>query len=181
MSIARVNTVSKAQKDQGSCEKCSAPISKGAGYLWYKLGFRSRHKHVRCLKCGPPSASALESNEGMSMVLAAGEELDVALTAAETKEDVESAVQSAASGVQEALDSWQEKYDNLESSFAGGCPAMDDIQDYLDQTQSLIDALEGFECEDTDEESEDADDPSAPDIESWREQGRSCWDDNNNL
>lgn len=172
MSVARVTVVKSARKSPGKCGKCEKTIKKKQGYRWWKLGFRSRFKRVRCLECPAPRASELESNDSMSSVWSAQETMEDALAAATTREDVEAAVQEAGNGVGEAIDSWNEKKDNLESAFPNGSPAIEAIDEYISNAESLQEALEGFSVEGD----EDGDD--APSIEDMREQGQRCWDDN---
>lgn len=92
MSIARVQT-SKFAARLGQvikCGKCGDPIVKGHTYRWYKVGFRSRTRHIRCMKptC-TPRASELDSSL-MSGVWggqeAAGDALD-ALEAGDPEDD----------------------------------------------------------------------------------------------
>ncbi len=46
------------------CGKCGQPIAKGEGYRWYKVGFRSPFKNIRCDRhtCDP-RPSELESSK----------------------------------------------------------------------------------------------------------------------
>jgi len=50
--MARINTVKKAQKAQGSCINCHKPIEKGMPYKWAKPRYRG--KLVACESCQIP-------------------------------------------------------------------------------------------------------------------------------
>lgn len=128
MSVARVYTTKKSRKAQRPCEKCGTELPVGSGYLYYYVGFRSNHKHVRCLRseCAP-RPSERESSL-FSSVLAAQESFHDQIGQADSPEDIEALVQEVADAVDElkseyesALDSWengneqlQEKVDHYE-------------------------------------------------------------------
>src|SRR5687768_5532152 len=59
--MPRVTIVKAARKAQGTCGKCSAKISVGDGYRWWK--FRYGGRRVRCVKpeCAPRAGDLTQS------------------------------------------------------------------------------------------------------------------------
>lgn len=73
MSLARVTTINKSAKPY-ECEKCHAPLPAGSAYRWYKVGFRARYRHIRCMAIPcTPRASELEGSK-LSEVYSAQED-----------------------------------------------------------------------------------------------------------
>jgi hypothetical protein len=119
MSVARVRT-SRFAARQGatlSCQKCGNPIQKGETYRWYKIGFRSRYKYIRCSRstCTPRMSelesskmvgvwSAVESAEDALDALAAGDPEDDASSIASAVNEIESDAESVADEYDEAAD-----------------------------------------------------------------------------
>lgn len=106
MSLARVHTVNKSQKDQGNCEVCKVKLPKGSSYRWFSVGFRSKYKHVRCMKteCNPKS-SQLESSK-YADIYAAQENFVV--DDLETKDDIEEAVHEFAEAVRQVASEYND-------------------------------------------------------------------------
>lgn len=132
MSIARVKTVNRSQKP-GTCEKCGTALPVGSAYRWFKVGFRSKHKHVRCMeaKCSPRNSELESSNlaEAYAAQEAAYDDLD----AAGTIEDIDQVAQDCSSA---AGDVMQQYADSIEAA-----PMLED------QLQPTIDALEEWVSE----------------------------------
>lgn len=107
MSLARVTQVNRAMKDQGECGHpgCGVKIQKGDPYLWFKVGFRSRYKHVRCVDHYPPQ-SARESSL-VSAVFAAQEDFAAQIDSLESHEDVLDALQQVADAVREVAGEYE--------------------------------------------------------------------------
>lgn len=144
MSIARITKVQKSLKP-GTCEKCKAALPKGSGYLWFKVGFRSRNKRVRCLKteCYPKDSERESSllSEVYAAKEAAEEQVAEATSAEEMKDlvtEYAEAVREVASQYEEAMTDDQgnvfnttaeERYEALEQAADDIESAADDIDD----------------------------------------------------
>lgn len=142
MGVAKIERVKKARKDQGKCNQCGEEIKRGDAYIWWTVGFRSNYKHCRCTKCPEPSRAERESNPKLSMIWAAEDDFNNAVSEANERDDIASALSSAAQGVRDAQQEWQDTYDEMEQHFQGGCPAMEEIQEKIDQCEELANALE---------------------------------------
>lgn len=111
MSIAKVTLVQKSMKD-GVCEKCRVELPKGSPYRWFKVGFRSRYKHVRCTSSAcNPRYSELESSSKSNLYAAVEdfesnefEEIDDVQAA---WDELVGAFDEYASEARDALDSWE--------------------------------------------------------------------------
>jgi len=112
MSIAKINTVQHARKDQGKCGRCRKPIAIGDPYKWYKVGFRSRLKRVRCLQpsCAP-RLSELESSR-ISEIYAAQEEAESMIEGAETIEEINEAISVVQDAIEELADEYEQASEN---------------------------------------------------------------------
>jgi hypothetical protein len=159
------------------CGKCGRDIPKGERYRWYKVGFRSRYKNIRCYRseCTPRS-SELESSlmAGVYSAIEGAEDALAALDAGEPEDDASSiaeAVTDAADGVREVADQYSEAADAMGD-------AGYDMQEKADEIGSAADELEGYSAGD-DEPDLDQCDNEAHDLEEadagWIERGdRSC-------
>lgn len=107
MSLARITQVTRAMKDQGVCEAadCGTEIKKGDSYLWYKVGFRSRHKHVRCVD-HPPRPSERESSL-VASVYGAQEDFADQVGSLDTADDIREAVQVVAEAAREVAGEYE--------------------------------------------------------------------------
>lgn len=146
MSLAKIYTVAKCQKDQGECEKCHTPLPKGSAYRWFKVGFRSRYKHKRCMKteCSPREseresslvAGIYAAQEGFKPDDAGSvDELkDMLNDVAEQVREVASAYSEAADAMGEAGEEQRERAEHYESQ-------ADDVEN------TDLSAYEDDECE----------------------------------
>lgn len=121
-----------------------------------------------------PKPSQLCGSEKKAAALRAYEDLQDAIAAATTPEDVKSALETASSDAQDAIDQYDEAISNLEDAFPGGCPG-------LDEANEQRDALESFQsdCDSAadDIENLDVNDYEVkPEAKSPEDGGRS-WDD----
>jgi hypothetical protein len=107
VSVARITNVKKSLKP-GKCEKCGTELPKGSPYLWYKVGFRSRHKHVRCTEAACfPKDSERESSL-LSSVYAAKEAAEETIQSADNAEDMQQALTDYAEAIREVADQYEE-------------------------------------------------------------------------
>lgn len=106
MSIARITTVQRSMKP-GECDKCGTALPKGSAYRWWKVGFRSRHRYIRCMaaEC-TPRTSELESSR-YADVYAAIEDAQASIALSDDKDDVEQEVQSVADAMNELAEEYQ--------------------------------------------------------------------------
>lgn len=110
MSVARVQ-ISKFAARKGAtlrCGKCGKEITRGARYYWYKVGFRSRYKQVRCYGSPScfPAASERESSK-MAGVYAAQETAASSIAEATFGDDPASFIDDLRSTLESAADDWR--------------------------------------------------------------------------
>lgn len=120
--MARINTVQRAKKDQGSCGRCGKPITPGMPYRWRKPRYGG--KSIRCMDsaCGF-RPSEMTGSAHLQTIYGAQEdwqeayarytrgESDIAALA----DDLESASQA----IREEGESYQESADNQGEYFPG--------------------------------------------------------------
>lgn len=171
MSLAKVVEVKHARSEY-RCEKDGTTIAKGDPYRWYVVGFRSKYRHIRCMKpaCAPRPSERESSN--LSEVYAAQEsaadELGNLSTSIESPdqgeplvEEIKSILQTAADSIREVADGYREADEN----FGGG--GNTEMGEWADTLEEGIDALEGWDPETSAEdidgcgEHEDLEDASA--------------------
>jgi hypothetical protein len=153
MSVARLHTVNRARKDQGHCEKCGDLITVGDSYSYFTVGFRSKHKRVRCMKssCYPrPSERESTSKAGP---MAAME--DFAYMTFDNVEDLESAAEEVAAA-------FREYADEAESSLDGWPSGNAVLEERAEAASEAADAAEEWEPEEYDGETDDDGDPVDP-------------------
>lgn len=139
MSLAKVNHVAKARKDQGKCESCDTVVTRGMPYYWFTKGYMSSYKHVRCVN-HYPTLSERESSM-KAQVYAAQEnfeanvsnlafvldDLDIIRNAYE--EYVED-VRSYAEDRRAALDEWEYGNSQLEELAEAAEEALAEVEDW---------------------------------------------------
>lgn len=155
MSLAKVVEVKSARADY-RCEKDGTVILKGDPYRWYVVGFRSKYRHIRCMKAScSPRPSERESSQ-VSEVYAAQEtatddlgNLSTAISApdegASLVEEIKSILQTAADSIREVAEAYREADEN----FGGG--GNTDMGEWADTLEEGVDALESWDP-DTDPE-----------------------------
>lgn len=151
MSVAKVNTVNKAAKDQGSCMKCGDKLPKGSAYLWYTVGFRSRSKYVRCTKpeCFP-KPSERESSK-LADVYGAMEDASASIdiadgdTPGELIGNLQEQLQVVADTIREVADQYRESATNPNTGIVFNT-ASEERADTLD---SAAEELEGWQPNDS--------------------------------
>lgn len=156
MSTARIYTVAKARKDQGTCSKCGDPIWAGTAYLYWEPGFRSSYKVRRCTKASCyPRPSERESSL-MQEIMAAMEAAEDAADAFEQTGEDTSDLESALEEVQSAIENVASQYRDAAEAFNGQGPNAEKADDleYL----SLDASLEDFDEADV-EPCDEHDDP----------------------
>lgn len=107
MAIAKVTHIGRSNKAY-KCEKCGAEIPKGSAYRRFKVGFRSRYNHYRCMKpeCTPRN-SELDASK-MAAVWDAQETFEAAIETADNAEDMNSALQDYAQALREVGEEYRE-------------------------------------------------------------------------
>lgn len=153
MSLAKIETVKKARKDQGPCETCGREIKAGDPYKHYAVGFRGR-KRCRCSTCPDPRPSERESSK-MSAVYAAQEEYDEASVM--TLADARQAVEDFTTAVEEVAQEYRDAGDAMGSAGEEMISKADDLDNVVSDLQNfdLPSAPEGYEPEDDEELRED--------------------------
>jgi len=141
--MARVRTVNKAQKDQGTCGACSTPLPRGCTYRWWK--FRFGPKRVRCMdtKCSP-ARSQLTQSEYYGALYDAEDAFNKDIDAANNVEDVATALIDANQAVEEIRSELEEKYSAIEEHFPSGCPNMETIEERQGACEELASELDNL-------------------------------------
>lgn len=137
MSLAKIHTVTKARKDQGTCEKCHTPLPAGSAYRWFTVGFRSTFKHVRCTdyKCNP-LASDLESSK-IAAIYAAQEEAEDTIASAVLVDDMRDAIEAVRDAITEVAEEYREaSTDDMGNVFN---PDSEERADTLDAAAESLD------------------------------------------
>jgi hypothetical protein len=150
--MPRVTTVKAARKAQGSCGKCSAKISAGDGYRWWK--FRYGPRGVRCMKpeCAP-RASDLTQSAFYSQLYSIQDSLDAAVDS-RSPEDLRAAADELRSLGEEMSSNRDNMPDSLQYSETGEL-----LQTRADECESRASDIESA-----------ADDlENLPDAEDWKQ------------
>jgi hypothetical protein len=112
VSIAKITTVQRSRKAQGNCGKCRKPINVGDPYKWFKVGFRSRFKHVRCLDPAcHPRYSELESSR-LSELYAAQEDAEYRIEGAESIDEINEAISDLQDAIEALADEYEQASEN---------------------------------------------------------------------
>ncbi len=138
-------TTQKAGKDYPADK-----ITKGQTYYAWQFYTGPVHRSPTY-----PKPSQLTGSEKKAAALRAYEDLQDAINAATTPEDVRLACEQAASDAQDAIDQYEESISNLEEAFPGGCPNLDQanedrdaIQEFLDACEEAVSEIEGLDHND---------------------------------
>ena len=107
MSLAKIERVAKARKDQGTCEVCGTALPAGSPYKHYSVGFRG-FKRKRCVDCPDPKQSERESSK-IAGVYAAQEEVDTSTIT--TIEDAKTVLSEFAEAVREVAQEYRDAAD----------------------------------------------------------------------
>ena len=168
----RINTVKKAQKDQGICRRgdCKTIIKVGDSYRWVKS--RYGPKLVFCMK-HVPRPSEMTSSDKLATIYGAQEDIADALAAfmdsdreglLESFDSLISSIEEAVGNVEETAQEYESISDNMEEYFPGS-PRVDEIREKAELAQSFADALDSAkgDIEDKRGEIEEANDIEEPD------------------
>lgn len=139
--MPRVNS-QKARKEY-TCGKCGHQIVKGEEYLSFE--FRFGGKHIRCKSCRPRPSEL--TNAKYAGVLAAMESIEDATAEASVGSDFSSVpetMRSAAEEIRGVGEEYQESRDSMEQALPSGCPTMEDMEEKVDQCNTLADELESL-------------------------------------
>lgn len=137
---ARVKTVQKSRK-AGKCSACGDPLPIGSAYRYFKPGFRTRLKVIRCMKpeC-TPKASELTTSR-MSEAYAAQEDAHAAIESAETVDDLTSALEDAAGRASDLKDEYDQAIE--------AAPMLEEqVQPQVDALEAWAETLEGVSLDD---------------------------------
>lgn len=157
--MARMTTVAAARTDQGKCEKCGKPITKGTGYKWIKPRTHAGatgYKRKRCLSCPNWRPSETTSSPALS-VLYAGQEAAEDALAGWDRQDVSAlaaVLTEFAEAVNEASQVYAESASNIEDGFGHSTSTSEDIQAKADELEGMAQELENAadELEEWDED-----------------------------
>lgn len=171
--MARVTHVKKAQKAQGTCEVCHAPIEVGQPYKWCKprshrgaIGYK-RKRHEGCRSWRP---SETTSSGALAEVYAAQEAAEDALAAwdRETWQDLADILDNLAEGLRAGAEVWRESASNIEAGFGHATSMSEELEGRADDLESQADDLD-LNVEEWDEEEawEDAARDASVDLEGY--------------
>jgi uncharacterized protein YjbJ (UPF0337 family) len=137
MSVAKVKTIQKAQKDQGKCGSCGVELPKGSSYIWWTMGFRSNHKYKRCTKSECfPKPSTRETSK-FATILAAQETFAENIDSLTEVGEIEGAVADVATAVGEVRDEYQDALDSWENG-------NEQLQEKVDHYEGQASELESW-------------------------------------
>lgn len=144
MSQARVETFT-SRKDHGKCEKCGTALPAGARYRTFKVGFRSRYQHNRCMSMAcTPTRAELESSQ-MAEIYGAQDDAEANITAAAVGDF--DAVNAALQDVRDAIENVASVYREADDAMGGsGSTASAERADVLES--AYIDDVDEDEFED---------------------------------
>lgn len=142
MSLARVTTQRAAKPYE--CDRCRAPIAKGETYRAFKVGFRSRHRYIRCSKAEcTPRDSELESSK-LAGVYSAIESGHDDVDAATSLEDITAALEATAEEIRSVASEYTEAADAMgEAGY--------EMTEKADTLESSADTLESTSLSDPEE------------------------------
>lgn len=145
----RINTVKKAQKAQGSCDKCGKAINIGDSYRWFK--HRRGGRHVRCAACPMWRSSELTQSSQLATIYGAQESAydEMASWDRETLDDAKSILTNCAENVREAGEEYRTSASSIEDGFGHSTYVSDELNEKGDSVDSWADemdsALDGIE------------------------------------
>ena len=143
MSIARVTIVKKSQKPF-TCEKCGKALPKGSTYRHFKVGFRARYVHRRCMDVAcTPRNSELDASK-MAAVWDAQETFEAAVDSAESADDLTSALSDYAEALREVGEEYREASENPDT----GAVFNTEAEERADTLESAADEVEGIDVDD---------------------------------
>lgn len=183
--MAKITTVEKARKDQGTCESCGQPIVAGTSYRYVKLrpsptSSVTRKRHASCPRW---KASELTGSAAKAAVLGALEMAEEELGRLQTEDpgeasDVEDVVHQVAEGYREAAEYRRESAENIREGFGHDTSQSEELDSEADELDAAADELEGWEVdatrpdeppadEDIKEGEEDEAEAAADELETW--------------
>lgn len=144
--MPRVNTVTKARIDQGTCS-CGAEIKRGDPYKWIKFRFGGRR-----IKCGSCSfkPSDLTQSEFLSQVYDLNDRIE-ALSDDMELDDLRLQLEEIASEFENLGSECEEKRENMPEQFQDG-EAGQLLEQRASDCQDISGNLEGIDCDFDEEE-----------------------------
>ena len=150
--MARVHTVKKSRKDQGTCGKCGDALLAGSAYRHFSPGFRSR-KRKRCMKGGcSPRPSDLTASDKKQRIYEAQETVEDELRDWDRK-DV-SALKDLLETLNETINEVAEEYTEAAEHFGGegeNAERAEELESWGGEVENAASELESAEdraCED---------------------------------
>jgi hypothetical protein len=139
--MARVHTAiaAKDYPDHG--------ISKGDRY-WHWTPYRQKRRISKT----PPRASQVESNDTKANLYAIDEGLRDSLVAATTMEEVQTAVQDAINNLDDVIDEFNEKADNIEDGFGHETSQSEELRGWAEEVESWKGDLDSHDLDPEDED-----------------------------
>ena len=94
-----------------------------------------------------PRTSQLTGSANLSAAYKVTEDLEDAIAAASTPEDVKEALECAANDAESVISDFDDTISNLEQAFTGGCPALEAAQEQRDALDEFKEACEAAASE----------------------------------
>lgn len=131
----------------------------GDPYRWIK--FNRRPRNVRCMACGF-KRSDLTTSEKLGRVYDAQDTAEDAVAAwSGEADDLKTILSDLASEIREVSQEYNDSADNIEESFPGGSPTIDDCREKAEQLESWADEIEEADFDEWSSSDEDADSEDA--------------------
>ncbi len=128
--MPRIKIVKSAQKDQGPCYVCRKEIKQGETYKWFAhLIGRSSRKKKFCAKCkirgshmttSDKLCRLYEAQEAIEDALKIMDDITTIAAFEEWRDNVASAIETAAQTAEEVGDEYQSSYDNMPEGLQQG-------------------------------------------------------------
>lgn len=169
--MTRINTVTKARKDQGICRGCGKEIKVGDSYQWIEFRFGGRT--VKCSACRFRGSELTQSK--MSGVYAAQEAMDDSLATFEKAtdsvdlDDIKADMEGNIDSIREVAQEYKDAADGM--SQVSSNSIADELTEKGDSLDSWADDLEVVmsDLEEFEGEKDDDDKPKDPKAaEEWR-------------
>lgn len=156
MSQAKIYAVKTARKAQGPCQKCGIQILPGMPYRFFVKGFRSKFKHIRCMKpeCSPTRADRESSM--LAEIYAAID--DASFMGMESLEEIKGVLEEVASVARDLA----EQYATASVNQNTGAVFNVDAEERGQQLESYADDLDSWDPSE--------DEPEEPTEDNWDDQ-----------
>lgn len=144
----------------------------GDPYRWIK--FQKRPRNVRCMAAACAfKRSDLTTSEKLGRLYDAQDAAEDAIAAwSGEADDLKTILSDLASEVREVSQEYNESADNIENSFPGGSPTIDDCREKAEQLESWADEIEEVDFDEWEPAKESPEDPDGDSDEETNDDGQ---------